>query len=89
MFKPKATDAMQSEAAQKLMRKGKRITLFRLIGDAAGSWRTVMSPYEPGVRKYLEGKYGPKLAIIANEDFEAAAQSIGGFGEVDNRFSDN
>lgn len=86
MFTAKATNAIEKEAVKKLTRLGKKETLFRLVGDAPQSWRTVKHVFDARVKKYLNTKYGDRLEIIANEDFQAAAKRV---AVVDNRFSAN
>lgn len=86
MFSAKSSNTVTKEAAKKLTRLGKKETLFRLVGDAPTSWRTVKHVFDPSVKKYLVTKYGTQLEIIANEDFQAAAKRV---VVIDNRFSAN
>jgi len=74
---------MYDEAYQKLQRLTKTKTLYRLSGDAPGTWRTIRHVYDAGVRKHLRTKYGAKLQIIANEDLEKAVE-VGGIQVRDN-----
>ena len=86
-YKNRGEFEMVVEAAKKLVRMGRRETLFRLPGDKLGEWRTVKAPFTADVKKFIVGKYGDEV-VIANEDFLRAASSSG-FVPVDNRFSAN
>lgn len=49
----------------------KKSTLFRLKGDQPDAWRTLKSPFSPGARAWIVGKYGDRLETIANEELAA------------------
>lgn len=73
----KSDQKIHTEIVQKLKRAGKRKTLFRIPNEGnRGDWRTILAPYSPEVAKFIRDKY--PTAIIANEDYEAAAQDWGG-----------
>ncbi len=58
-------EKMQSE--KQIKRWCKTKTVFRLLGDAAGEFRTVKSLFTPAVKTWLVGKYGSKIEKIYNE----------------------
>lgn len=62
----------QDEVRKKFLRDFKTKTLWRLKGDATGSWLTTKSPLTPAVKKYILDKYGDRVECIANEDVETA-----------------
>lgn len=48
----------------------KKKTLFRVVGDKAGEWRTLNIPYSNAVRKELGLRYGGKIEEVINERFK-------------------
>ena len=72
-IRAKTTDKIIAQAIRKLKNFSKKSTLFRIPGEGKlGEWRTIKSPYSPEVAKFIRDKY--PTAIIASEDFEAAAK---------------
>src|SRR5215468_2227103 len=63
---------MQAELKQKLSRKTRKSTWFRLKGDRGEDWRTISQPYSPAIGLYLRKKHGDQLEAIANEDLDKA-----------------
>lgn len=55
-----------------LARNCKTKTVFRLVGDHRGDWRTLNRPYGPEAQKFLDEKYPGKVEVVANVDREKA-----------------
>lgn len=63
----------KADLLARLKRHGKKNTMFRLLGDPKGQWRTVLRPYEPAVHQHLLTKYAGRLEhVVHPSNLEAA-----------------
>lgn len=65
---------MTEETRKQIAKKCKTRTLFRLEGDAKGSWRMMNAPYDARVETWLNEKYGARVEMVANLDVEKACK---------------
>jgi len=69
MFIERLVSAFEEEKQVRRWCKSK--TVFKLKGDAEGSYRTVKAPYGPKVKAFIMDQYGDKVVEILNERFAA------------------
>lgn len=63
----------KQELLQKMKRSCRKKLLFRLKGDARGSWRT-LNANDAKAREWVKAKYGDKIECVANDNLEAALE---------------
>lgn len=63
--------ADHAENMTRLKRHCRTKTLFRLVGDERGAWRTLKIKYQNHIGDYIRKKYGDDLLEILNETLRA------------------